>query len=57
MDSCDSHGRSNWYDVSDMTGFRMIGSVWLQPIRKNCCAIDEDDYRPYEVGPREVMIL
>ena len=31
MDSCDSHGRSNWYDVSDMTGFRMIGSMWLQP--------------------------
>ena len=31
MDSCDSHGRSNWYDASDMTGFRMIGSVWLQP--------------------------
>ena len=30
MDSCDSHGRSNWYDVLDMTGFRMIGSVWLQ---------------------------
>lgn len=31
MDSCDSHGRSNWYDVLDMTVFRMIGSVWLQP--------------------------
>ena len=31
MDSSDSHGRSNWYDVLDMTGFRMIGSVWLQP--------------------------
>ena len=31
MDSCDSHGRSNWYDASDMTGFRMIGSMWLQP--------------------------
>lgn len=31
MDSCDSHGRSNWYDVSDMTGLGMIGSVWLQP--------------------------
>ena len=30
MDSCDSHGRSNWYDVLDMTGFRMIESVWLQ---------------------------
>lgn len=30
MDSCDSHGRSDWYDVLDMTGFRMIGSVWLQ---------------------------
>lgn len=31
MDSCDSHGRSNWYDVSDMTGFRMIGSVRPRP--------------------------
>ena len=31
MDSCDSHGRSNWYDASDMTGFRMIGSVRLRP--------------------------
>ena len=31
MDSCDSHGRSNWYDVSGMTGLGMIGSVWLQP--------------------------
>lgn len=30
MDSCDSHGRSNWYDVLDMTGFWMIGFVWLQ---------------------------
>lgn len=31
MDSCDSHGRSNWYDVLDMTGFWMIGFVGLQP--------------------------
>ena len=31
MDSCDSHGRSNWYDVSDMTGFGMIETVWSQP--------------------------
>ena len=30
MDSCDSHGRSNWYDVSDMNHLDVIVYTWSQ---------------------------
>lgn len=30
MDSCDSHGRSNWYDVSDMNHLDVTVYMWSQ---------------------------